>query len=112
MLDRLDIEAETRERFGEQLEILVLDRRIGLCVFVDLLLAQRQQLFGTVEAQHLERAGDLPAVVGKSGELVALRMIAEKSVEHLFDMTQVGLDFARDLRQQQTLLCAAGHFVE
>ena len=112
LLDRLDIEAKPGERFGEQLQVLVLDRRIGLDIFVDLLLAEREQLLGPVQAEHLERTRDLLAVVGESRQLGTLGVIAEKSVEHLLDMAQVGLDLARDLRQEQSLLRATRHFVE
>ena len=65
-----------------------------------------------LQPKHLQRARNLLAVVGESRQLGTLRVIAEKSVEHLLDMTQVGLDFARDLRQQQPLLRATRHFVE
>ena len=112
LLDRLDVEAEPGERLGEQLQVFVLDRSIRVDVFVDLLLTEREQLLGPIQAKHLERTRDLLAVMGEGCQLGTLGVIAEKSVEHLLEMTQVGLDFARDLRQEQPLLRATRHFVE
>ncbi len=65
-----------------------------------------------VEAEDLERAHDLLAVVRERAEVGAFVVIPEECVEHLFHVAQVGLDLARHLGEQQPLLGAARHLVE
>ena len=112
LLDRLDVEPETRQRLGEQLEIVVVDLGGRVGVGLDLLLAQREQVLGLVEAQHAQRAAHLHAVARERGELAALRVVAEERVEHLLHVAQVGLDLATHLRDQHALLRAPAHLVE
>ena len=112
LLDRLDIEAQGGQRFGKQLQIFVDDFRFGLGVFVDLLLRQGKQPLGPFQAQHLQGAGDLHAVVRKASKVGPLGVIAEKGVECLLHVAQIGLDLPRDLREHQPLLGAPRHFVE
>ncbi len=112
LLDRLDVEAETGQRFRQQFEIVVADRRFRIGIRGDLLLAQLEQAVGFVQAQDAQRAADLRAVLGQRGEIGALRVVAEKAVQHLFDVAQIGLDLAADLRQQHALLRALAHLVE
>ena len=111
LLDGLDIEAQSRQRFGETLEVFalrIMPRRIA----IDLLLAAIEQRTRLVETEDLQRAPDLPGVAPKARELAALGGIAEEGVEHLLDMAKVGLDLARDACQQQPFLCAARGLVE
>ena len=112
LLDRLDVEPQSGQRFGEQFQILVRDRRIRLGVFVDLLLAQREELLGAAETEHFQCAGDLGAVVRQCREVGALGVIAEEGVEHLLHVAQIRLDFTGDLRQDQTFLRPPRHLVE
>ena len=76
-------------------------------VAVDLLLAQAEQALGVVLLQHPQRAANLVAVLAERRDLGALRVVAEERVEHLLHAPQVGLDLARDLREQDALLRAA-----
>ncbi len=112
LLDGFDVEAETRQGLGEQLEILVVHRRGGIGIRVDLLLTQGQQLRRRIEAQHTQRPADLVAVASERLQLAALAVIAEEGVEHLLHVPQVGLDLAPDLGEQQPLLCTARHLVD
>ena len=113
LLDGLDVEAEARQRFGEQLEVLVGHRRLGIRVGLDLLLAQAEQTFRVGRARGSCSAPRICWLsFAERRELRALRAVAEERVEHLLHVPQVRLDLAADLREQHPLLRALRHLVE
>ena len=112
LLDGFDVKAQARERLGEELQVFAGDHGLRLGVFVDLLLAQGEELHCVLEAEHLQRTHDLPGVLRQRREVSALFVITEKRVEHLLHVSQVGLDLARDLRQKEALLRPTRHLVE
>jgi hypothetical protein len=109
---RVDVEPEPRQRFGEQFQSLLVDRRVGIGISLDLRLAQRQQAVGVVELQNAQRATNLLAVLRKRRKLGPARVVAEERIEHLLHVAQVRAHFAHHLRQQHALLRLLRHFVE
>ena len=69
-------------------------------------------MLGVGEAEHVERTADLTAVLGQRRKLAALRVVAEKRVEHLLHMAKIGANLAADLRQEHAFLRSLRHFVQ
>ena len=112
MLERVDVEAEARQRAGDALEV-VLRRRIALRgEALDVLPAGGERGGRAILVEHGQRAEHLAHRLVESGEFGAHRRIAEERVERLLDGAQVRLDLGHDLRHQQAFLGAAAHLVE
>ena len=71
-----------------------------------------QRRHSPVLAEHGQRADDLPERRFETDEFRTLFRVAEKAVEHLFDLDQVALDFLGHLPDQQPFLRPARHLVE
>ena len=112
LLDGIHVEAEAAERFCEELEIVVQDLGPRIRIYLDLLIAHRQQSIGVIEAEDAQRTVNLAAVLGERSELGPLVVIPEEGVEDLLHVPQVRLDFASDLRDEQALLSAPAQLVE
>ena len=112
LLDRFDKKSETGQRLGEKLELVVRNQRVGRRVTLDLLLAHSDQTLGIGEPEHVQRAAYLLAVLRKRRELATLRVVAEKSIQHLLHVAQIGANLAAHLRQQHALLRALRHLVQ
>ena len=88
LLNRLDVETQLRQRFREQLEVLVGHRLSRIRVGLDLLLAQAEQTFRVGETEDLERTANLLAVLRERRELRTLSC-REERIQHLLHVTQV-----------------------
>jgi hypothetical protein len=112
VLERIDVEAEARQRAGHALEVAGRSDVFGLAEALDLDRAGRERRRRAILVEDRQRAEHLPDRLVECRELRALRLVAEERVERLLDRAQGRLDLGDDLRHQQAFLRAARHLVK
>src|ERR1043165_3227245 len=104
LLDRLEVELQAAQRLRQKIELIAGNLGLGHRVSVDALVAEREESIGLVEAEHAQRAMNLPALLGERCERRSLGFIAQEFIERFLDAMQIRADLMPDLRQDHALL--------
>ena len=112
VLHRIDEEAEGREAVGNALEVGIVGNVATVGEAPDVGFAGFERGNGSILAHDHQGTDDLVHRGVERRQIAALRSIPEETVQDLFDLCEVALNFLSHLSDEKLLLCLTRHFVK
>ena len=112
MLQRINKEADQGQLIGHPLKIALLRDIAGICKPLDFVGTLFDRSNSGIMPHHSQSTHHLAEWHIETWQIGTFFGIAEETVENLFDLGEIALDFFGNLTDQQLFLRKARHFVE